>query len=171
LPIPDAPSPTAVDPHGAPPALIWTVPDGWIEEPPASQMRQAQYRVDGTGGAGSCLVFYFGPGQGGDALSNARRWAGQFAQPDGRPSSDVVKVTELTSAPLPAQLVEVTGTYEGGMSMTDEPAPRLPGYMLLGAIVEGPDAPWFFKFTGPESTVREQREAFLEMIASIRTHG
>jgi hypothetical protein len=40
-------------------------------------------------------------------------------------------------------------------------------YMLLGAIAEGPDAPWFFKFTGPEETVRSQRDGFVSMLESI----
>jgi hypothetical protein len=40
--------------------------------------------------------------------------------------------------------------------------------MLLGAIAEGPDAPWFFKFTGPEATVRAQRQAFVGMMRSLR---
>ena len=39
--------------------------------------------------------------------------------------------------------------------MTDQPAEAQPGYMLLGGIAEGPDAPWFFKFTGPEATIRD----------------
>jgi hypothetical protein len=40
--------------------------------------------------------------------------------------------------------------------------------MLLGAIVDGPDAPWFFKFTGPEATVREQAGPFSAMLTSIK---
>jgi hypothetical protein len=47
-------------------------------------MRRAQYKVPGPAGAGECVVFYFGPGQGGDAQSNAERWASQFTQPGGR---------------------------------------------------------------------------------------
>ena len=151
--------------------LSWTVPASWTEEPPSSSMRWAQYRVDGSAGPGSCVVFYFGPGQGGDPMANAQRWAGQFTQPDGSSSADAMKVSTLTDAHRPTQIVEVTGTYGGGMTMTDAPAPELPGYMLLGAIVQGPDAPWFFKFTGPEATVRGHRQGFLEMVGSIRDDG
>jgi hypothetical protein len=46
---------------------------------------------------------------------------------------------------------------------------EMPGYMLLGAIAPGPDANWFFKLTGPESSVRSQREAFEIVVRSIRT--
>ncbi len=149
-------------------ALAWTVPAGWVEEPPASSMRKAQYRVRGPGGDGECVVFYFGPGQGGDAMSNAKRWASQFRQADGRPSEDVMKTRHFHDAGVRVLLVEVTGTYDGGMTMTDSPAEPRPGWMLLGAIAEGPDANWFFKFTGPEATVRAQREAFEGMVRSLR---
>ncbi len=80
-------------------------------------------------------------------------------------------VTEVEGAAVPVKLVEVTGTYDGGMTMTAAPAEAKPGYMLLGGIAEGPDAPWFFKFTGPEETVRAQRDAFVEMMSSIRVEG
>ena len=61
--------------------LVWTVPDSWTSEPPANAMRRAQYRVPGPGGDAELVVFYFGPGEGGDPRANAERWAGQFVQP------------------------------------------------------------------------------------------
>lgn len=168
LPIP-APAGTAA-PRSAPAgngALAWTVPAGWIEEQPASSMRYAQYRVPGDAGDGTCAVFYFGPGQGGDPLANARRWAGQFAQPDGSSSVDHMVITELSSSKVPVQIVEVAGTYLGGMTGSSAPADEQPGAMLLGGIAVGPDAPWFFKFTGPEALLRAQRPAFERMMESI----
>ncbi len=147
--------------------LEWEVPTDWIVEQPSSSMRLAQYRVPGPGGDGECVVFYFGPGQGGDPSANAVRWARQFSQPDGSSSLDVLQVNELPGTRMRVQLVEVTGTYDGGMTMTDAPAEKRPGYMLLGAIVEGQDAPWFFKFTGPEATVKAQRPAFVSMLESV----
>lgn len=151
--------------------LGWRVPEGWITEQPASSMRIAQYRVPGSAGDGECVVFYFGPGQGGDPAANARRWAGQFTQPDGRSSLELMTTSDLESTAVPVQLVEVTGTYDGGMSPTEQPAGAMEGYMLLGAIVQGSDAPWFFKLTGPEATLRDQREAFVGMLESIRPEG
>jgi hypothetical protein len=148
--------------------LAWEVPQDWSVEQPATRMRIAQYRVPGPSGDGECIVFYFGPGQGGDAMSNARRWAGQFTQPDGSSSLDRMEVSSLDSALVPVEVVEVSGTYDGGMTMTAQPAEQREGYMLLGAIAEGPDGPWFFKLTGPEPTIRAQREAFMGMMRSIR---
>ncbi len=144
--------------------INWSVPQSWVEVPPANNMRQAQYRVPGSGGDGECVVFYFGPGQGGDPEANARRWAGQFAQPGGSSSLDVMRVSRLESAAVETHIVEVTGSYDGGMS-GDGP---FDGYMLLGGIAQGPDAPWFFKLIGPESTIREQRDTFIGMMESIR---
>jgi hypothetical protein len=57
------------------------------------------------------------------------------------------------------------------MTMTAEPFEPQKDWMLLGAIAAGPDAPWFFKFTGPETTVRAQREAFAKLLGSLRVEG
>jgi hypothetical protein len=131
-------------------------------------MRLAQYTVPGSGGDGECVAFYFGPGQGGDPLSNAQRWAGQFSQPDGSDSLGKMTMQELDGAALGLTLVEVTGTYNGGM--TAGPAPPTPetGWALLGGIATGPDAPWFFKLTGPQATLEENKDAFVGMLRSIR---
>jgi hypothetical protein len=145
--------------------IVWDVPHDWIEEQPSSNMRRAQYRVPGPGGDSEFVVFYFGPGQGGDPMLNAARWAGQFRQPDGRSSTEAMSTAEIDVSGLPVLLAEVTGTYANLMVNDTE----MPGYMLLGAIAPGPDANWFFKLTGPESSVRSQREAFEIVVRSIRT--
>jgi hypothetical protein len=144
--------------------LAWTVPLDWVEETPANPMRKAQYRV---GDGATCVVYYFGPGEGGDAQSNAARWADQFEQPDGRSSREVMLFERVEVAGVPVTLVEVTGTYKEGM-MSGQ-ASANPGFMLLGAIAEGPDANWFFKLTGPESTVNRQKRAFRVMVDSLRS--
>jgi len=64
-------------------------------------------------------------------------------------------------------LVEVTGTYAGGMGSGPTGTER-PNYMLLGAIAQGPDANWFFRVTGPRATLEAQRSAFDGLVRSIR---
>lgn len=162
-PIPLTPKGSGADTHG----IMWTPPGGWAVDKPASTMRRAQYRLPGPGGEGECVVFYFGPGQGGDARSNADRWASQFKQPDGRPPSAVVTTRKFSVGGLSVLWVETSGTYVSGMP-GGPPGTDRPGYMLLGAIVEGPDANWFFKATGPRETLAAQRGAFEGMIRSIR---
>lgn len=150
--------------------LAWKVPQGWVSETPSSPMRRAQYRVPGKAGDAECAVFYFGPGQGGDPMANATRWAGQFTLADGRPATEAMTTTKLDAGGLEVLLVEVAGTYNGGMTMTAAPATPKAGYRLLGAIAPGPDANWFFKMTGPDATVTGARADFLGMVRSLR-HG
>jgi hypothetical protein len=152
---------------GAGKEVVWTVPAGWVEVPPANPMRRAQYRVPGPGGDAECVVFYFGTGQGGDPESNARRWAEQFTTPTGAPAGDQLKTSRLEVGGMKVLMVEVAGTYAGG-GMMGSPQPPKPGFMLLGAVAEGPDANWFFKFTGPEKTIRAGRAVFEGMLKSLR---
>jgi len=147
--------------------LSWTPPQGWGIEPPANVMRKAQYRVPGPGGDGECVVFYLGPGQGGDARTNAERWASQFVQPDGSEPLSAMRTHTLAAAGKEALVVESRGTYMSGGMMGSPTVPK-PGWALLGAVVPGPDADWYFKLTGPETTVAAQKTAFETMIASAR---
>jgi hypothetical protein len=149
--------------------MTWELPGGWIEETPSSAMRKAQYRVPGSGGDGECLVFYFGPGQGGDAEANAVRWASQFMQPDGTNPVDKMKTDHFEVGDIHVMKVETSGTYVSGGPMMGGGQQENPDYMLLGAIASGPDANWFFKFTGPEETVNAQREAFDTMLRSLKS--
>jgi hypothetical protein len=150
---------------GAPP-VVWKSPEGWVAEKPSSAMRKAQYRVPGPGGDAECVVFYFGPGEGGDAMANATRWASQFQTADGRQAPSVLKTQETTAGGLSVLRVEVVGTYIGGMGGTTSAEKQ--GYMLLGAIARGPDANWFFKLTGPEATVKAGRAQFDQMVHSLK---
>ncbi len=158
-------------PHGGAPAMsagsvAWEPPSSWKSEKPSSGMRRAQYKVPGPGGDGECVVFYFGPGEGGDAQANAERWADQFTTADGQSARSALKTSELEGATLPATLVEVKGTYMGGIgSATPEPQKNS---ALLGAIVQGADANWFFKFVGPAATVDANRDAFVAMIKNAK---
>ena len=150
-------------------ALTWQVPADWEEVQPSSAMRRAQYRVPGAAGDGECVVFYFGPGQGGDAMSNANRWADMFTQPDGSSSRDVLKTEPITVGDMAVLLTEVTGTYGGGSPMGGG-GQAAPEQMLLGAVAEGVDSNWFFKLTGPQETVEAQRAAFRGLVDSLK-HG
>jgi hypothetical protein len=150
-------------------ALKWTAPSAWKKETPSSGMRRAQYRITGPGGDAECVIFYFGPGQGGDTKANVARWTQQFHRPDGKPIGDAVKTRDIKVGDIPVTVVEVAGTYNGGMGGTPTTGDQ-PNYMLLGAIADGPDAKWFFRATGPRATLEPQRAAFDKMIKSLK-HG
>jgi hypothetical protein len=169
-PLPSHPSTLSGQAGNAPSGeLAWTVPKEWIEEPPKSGMRRAQYRLPAASGDredGECVVYYFGAGQGGEVKPNLDRWADQFGGPGATPP----KFSEMKAGGLSISRAEARGTYTGSpMSMGGgpEPAPKA-DYMLLGAIVPGPESNWFFKCTGPEKTMEANRTRFDALLASVR---
>lgn len=141
--------------------MAWTAPADWEAQVPKSAMRKAQYRVPGPGGDGECVVFYFGPNQGGNPDDNVKRWGDQFGA--------TPRTRELQAPAGPITIVETEGTFDSGVGMGGDGQAK-PNYALLGAIAKGPDANWFFKFTGPEATVKAQRAAFEQMLRTLR-HG
>jgi len=158
LPIPPSGSGTGTT------GMLWTVPAQWQEEQPASNVRRAQYNIPGEAGDAECVVFYFGPGQGGSPLANAQRWAGMFRQPGGGDSLTAMTTTQRSFAGYDVLWVEIGGTYHNVMVGGDP----LENAKLLGAIVTGPDASWFFKVTGPEATIEQNRSAFEGLLSSLR---
>jgi len=124
-------------------------------------MRAAQYTV----GDAECVVYFFGPGQGGTVEANIARWSGQFAAPDGKPAA--AKVTKSNVHGLPVTRMDISGTYTatGGAAMTSQ-APKAANRMLA-AIVEGPGGNLFIKFSGPAKSVAAQVAAFDGLLASF----
>jgi hypothetical protein len=148
--------------------VAWSAPAAWTSEAPSSAMRRAQYIVPkaaGDAADGECAVFYFGPGQGGDVRANLERWASQFTDASGRSAEPSPIVSQVNG--LKVSKVSVEGTYNAAQMMGGGDQAPKPGYLLLGAIVEGPDANWFFKCTGPKKTMEANREAFDGMIGSV----
>ncbi|MEP7270177.1 MAG: hypothetical protein ABI882_01675 [Acidobacteriota bacterium] len=148
--------------------LMWTLPRKWGIGP-ERPMRAATYKVpaaDGDSDDGECAVFFFGPGQGGTVDANIDRWIGQFEQPDGRNSSERAKRQTQTVGGLSVTTVDLTGTYAGGM--VGGGSGKKAGYRLLGAIIEGPQAAVFFKFTGPVKTVAAAEADFQGMLKSLK---
>lgn len=164
-PASDPGSPEAAEPAATAAAengeLVWELPDGWNEVPPANRMRLAQASIPGAGGPADLVLFHFGPGQGGDARSNIERWLGQV-EIEGEPEEGSFQSGDLT-----VSWVDVAGTLKPGQ-MGVGPSEPVPGSRLLGAVVEGPGGPWFLKATGPADTLTGAREDFLAMLRAAR---
>ncbi len=166
---PAAPSPSAPESGmGTPqPAghLAFDIPGAWNQEPPENSMRLSQASIPGPGGEAQFAVFYFGPGQGGGVDANIDRWLGQVqVAPGSEPARDTFQVGDLT-----VHTVEAKGTLTPSpMSMQGGSQSPQEGSMLLGAVIEGPGGPWFFKVTGPETTVAPQRDAFFQMVKNVK---
>jgi|SRR5277367_1384544 len=142
----------------------WTMPPSWKAEA-QRPMRLATYTV--APGA-ECGVYFFGAGQGGSVDANLDRWIGQFLQADGKPSKAAAKIAKRTIHGWPVTTVDVSGAYTGMGGPTAQSGAAVPGYRLLGAIVEGPQGSIFFKFTGPEKTVAANQMAFDKMLAALQ---
>jgi hypothetical protein len=152
--------------------LRFSVPNDWTRVPAPSDMRAAQFRVPrgGNGGEdGELVLFFFGAGQGGSAEQNVDRWTGQFTQPDGKPSKDAAVVTIRTVNGLKQTSVDVGGNYKpapmGGAGGAEKSQWR-----LLGAVVEGPGGPWFWRLTGPDATVAAAKPQFEALLGSLEAH-
>jgi len=146
--------------------LSWKAPSSWVVGP-ARPMRAATYTIPAAKGdaeAAELGVFYFGKGQGGSVEDNVKRWAGQFE--GGKPAT--TKLQKVGA--LEVTRVTTGGTYvtsSGGPMMGAGPQIKKPDWELLGAIVEGPEGPLFFKLTGPKKTVDATRAAFDGVIKSL----
>lgn len=151
--------------------IAWTAPANW-EAQGARSMRAATYTIrTNREGTAECAVFFFGAGQGGGVQANIDRWVGQFEPaPDAGPDAGA-QIRKEERHGWPVSLVEVAGTYTASMGPAGASQPPQPGYMMLAAIVEGPQGAVFFKLTGPEAVVEDSRDEFVALMASVRPAG
>lgn len=145
------------------PGARFDQPSGWSFRQPSSSMRLAEAEIPGDGGAALLTAFFFGAGGGGGIEANLLRWAGQIEADAGvdpvRESFEVGGYTVST--------ISVEGTLQPSR-MGGGPSEPAPGSKLVGAVVEGPGGPWFFKMTGPIETVARAEPAFDAMLRSVR---
>jgi hypothetical protein len=148
--------------------IAWAAPSDW-HDGGQRPMRVATYVIGEGDDESECGVFYFGAGQGGDVDANISRWIGQFQQPDGSNSKDKAKMGTRQVSGLKVTTIDLTGTYMSG-GMSGQPTAK-PGFRLLGAIVEGPQGPVFFKMTGPDAAVTLKRPQFEQLLGSVKPSG
>lgn len=140
-------------------AILYELPKEWTRVKPTGKLRLDQASIAGPGGDAELVVFFFGVGGGGGVEANIDMW------------------TELVEGGTPVRSSFEQGGYKvscvetagnivpSGMSGMRE---TIPNGRLLGAVVEGPGGPWYFKVTGPDATVSAQKEAFLGMLRAIK---
>jgi hypothetical protein len=156
---------SAVQPAG----LRWTAPEGWRAVNPSSSMRVAEWalpKAEGDAEDATLVVFHF-PGTGGSVQANLDRWYSQFEQPDGRPSSEVARVSTRTVDGMRVTITDVSGTFAGGGMMGGPPSAPKPNHRMVAAIAETDGGPWFFKLTGPGATVERWRASFDQFVVSL----
>lgn len=133
-------------------------------------MRAANYVIPAAAGAeaGELAVYYFGPGQGGSVEMNVKRWVGQFRAPGGGPAEGLVKREDKTVNAIAVTVIDVEGTYLFKPFPMAPKSQEKPGYRMLAAIAQGPDAPIFFKLTAPAKTAAAAEAKFNALIASLK---
>ncbi|HEX8028300.1 MAG TPA: hypothetical protein VF491_07565, partial [Vicinamibacterales bacterium] len=114
------------------------------------------------------LVLYYFGGSGGTIDANIERWVGQMQQPDGKPSSAVMRRESRTINGLKATLVDVSGTYVAEVTPGAAQRHNSPGFRLRAVVIETANGPYFIKLTGPAGTVAASEKAFEAFLASVK---
>jgi len=140
----------------APPTLEYKRPAEWQEVAP-SQMRVASFRVPGKDGKQADVSVIPLPGTAGSDLDNVNRWRGQVGLPEVSEAELAALAQPVEIAGQAAKLYEQAGTNAG----SGEKA------RILAAITRRDGMAWFFKMTGDDSLVAEQKPAFIEFLKSV----
>ena len=73
---------------------------------------------------------------------------------------------------MPGHMVSLDGSYKsGGGRPMGGGGEVLPGYRLVGVVVEGPQGSLFFKLTGPKATVAVMEPQLVEMVKKAQKQG
>ena len=151
------------------PKLKFEVPDGWKQEKPASRLRYAQFKIPKVKGDtedSSLAVFHF-PGSGGGVEDNLNRWIGQMRQPDGSSSKDKAKISKKEYDDKTAHILKVNGAYMDGGPFARKAVQRK-GYRMVAVVLLTKPGNFYFKWTGPEATVKKWEDDFQEFIDSTK---
>ncbi|HTB83263.1 MAG TPA: hypothetical protein VK742_06380 [Candidatus Sulfotelmatobacter sp.] len=137
------------------PQLKYTLPDGWKEKP-LTQMRVASFTASENGKDADISVVPLGGMSGGD-LANVNRWRGQVALPPIDEDASTKSAESVAIADKTGSLYDIAGTETGSGDQV----------RILGAILHGDDAVWYFKMTGDAALVEKQKPNFIAFLKSV----
>jgi hypothetical protein len=146
--------------NSAAPAVHWTAPRGW-EEQPATGFRKGSFLVrDADGKQADVSVISF-PEQAGGLLANVNRWRNQL------------KLAPITNEAEAGTPLPVAGRDIFFVDLvSNEPiTPDGSKSRILGGIFPLSGETWFFKMMGPDQLVETQRPAFRQFLESIHLGG
>jgi hypothetical protein len=142
--------------ESAPATVHWKLPAGWQEQP-ASAMRVGSFAVAGADGQKADVSIIPLVGMGGSDLDNVNRWRGQVGLPP-ISQEEMAKASEAVSvAGDKALLFDIAGTPPGETKTT----------RLLAAVLHREGTAWFFKMTGDDKLVAQQKPAFVGFLKDI----
>ena len=142
------------------------LPKDWKQEQPSSSMRIAQFRFSGNDGDGELVIF---SGIGGSIDANLNRWYGQFKSETANSVSESAVRSNSQIKDMDVTFSYIEGTYlKSSMGMGGSKK-EMPNYALLAAIVATSDGLYYFKGTGPKSTMDSHKVKFETFIRSIES--
>src|SRR5262249_7131825 len=139
-------------------------PASWQKEAAAPPFRKDQFLLPRAEGdeAETLVVVYHGIG--GTAKQNVDRWKTQFKPPEGKTIEEVAKVKELKVGNRPASYLDIEGTFLDSVPGSGYVTPR-PGYRMIAVHIDGADAPYHIKVTGPAKTVEKHKKEIDDWLA------
>jgi hypothetical protein len=139
-----------------PPGLKWNLPAGWEEVPPG-QMRVASFRIKGEGSKQADVSVVPLPGMAGGTLANVNRWRSQVGLAPVSEGELSTLAQKVEIAGQPGELYEQAGQGQG----SGEPT------RILAAVLMHDERAWFFKATGDDQLVAQQKPAFVAFLKSL----
>jgi len=156
-------------PHGgmggssvAMPKLGWKLPVGWTEQPP-STMRAASFVIKGTEGQSADVGVIPLRGVTGRDLEMVNLWRSQVQLEPAKPEDLESLTAKVSVAGGEGKLFDMVGK-------TPAEGQKSPLRALV-AVLEREGTSWFFKMTGPDALVGEQKPAFLEFLKSVESRA
>ncbi len=154
----------------ASPSIAWAAPEGWVEEPPANQMRVAQYRLpaaDGDAEDATMVVARFG-GDGGGIQANIDRWIGQWQAADGSPlPRGDVNITTRAVGSLTLTSLVLSGRFVAAVQPGAAEKHDKASHAMFAMLIITPEGLYSFKGVGPAATMARWQESLEEFRASI----
>ena len=136
----------------------WSPPAHWVPGKP-SQLRRASFSANGAYGERVAISITTFPGQVGGALANINRWRRQIGLgPITENETDEV-VTELEINGHQYRLIELANEAQA----EDKGWPQ--SSIIASRTHQGNS--WFFKMSGDQPLVAQEREAFLQFLGSV----
>jgi hypothetical protein len=142
--------------ESAPPAIKYTLPPSWQEAPPG-QMRVASFRINGKDGKQAEVAVVPLAGLRGRDLENVNRWRSSVGLGAVREEELSKLAQPVVVAGEPGQLYEQAGENPGSGEKT----------RILAAVSRQNNIAWFFKMTGDDALVAQQKPAFIEFLKSV----
>lgn len=137
-------------------SVAWTPAPQWQQLPPTN-FRKGNYLFEDRDGKLEITVTAF-PGSTGGLLANANRWLRQASLPEINEEQLQDRVTEVTLAGnVPATVVDLKAA-----------TPSPDSTRIYAAIVPYDGQYWFFKMSGPFSTLQSQIPAFSSLLRGLR---